>query len=419
MFRWLKDRKKGKKQAEGGVRSKEDDYGFKQGFPDMKRDLPPTPDVTSASSAATDDDRSVHIYEEIPDLPFRCTPEGELRIRLVRESDGGGVENCHLGSGSAGGATRDVSPYMVVPLERLMGTPLEFRPPRPELHGGSFAGAVVGHQRRYRAQCDGCSTSCTCEGSSEGTTTPSWDDSSVFSSTLGAAAGGGGSSAAGDISDRLLSAINLTRLLTAIRLSSSSADTLTTSPICIGMDKDGKNFSVSLNVTPVSHTTAINDDVDEDSNNNNNEHLTRGPDAGDAPGPGGSFPVPLSRVPCLRSCSCALKKLRSWTRPKSMPSSPSYVQTPRGNTTTITTITTTTVILSYTATFSSMTRSLAAKTATTALVTSHARQASAKRRRVAWTGRCRSATLRRSEGRTATRAASMTSARPRPVRATR
>ncbi|PVD27082.1 hypothetical protein C0Q70_12232 [Pomacea canaliculata] len=304
MFRWLKDRKKGKKQAEGGVRSKEDDYGFKQGFPDMKRDLPPTPDVTSASSAATDDDRSVHIYEEIPDLPFRCTPEGELRIRLVRESDGGGVENCHLGSGSAGGATRDVSPYMVVPLERLMGTPLEFRPPRPELHGGSFAGAVVGHQRRYRAQCDGCSTSCTCEGSSEGTTTPSWDDSSVFSSTLGAAAGGGGSSAAGDISDRLLSAINLTRLLTAIRLSSSSADTLTTSPICIGMDKDGKNFSVSLNVTPVSHTTAINDDVDEDSNNNNNEHLTRGPDAGDAPGPGEAAELDQAKIDAIISKLC-------------------------------------------------------------------------------------------------------------------
>nr|KAG5695586.1 hypothetical protein BaRGS_032226 [Batillaria attramentaria] len=122
MFRWLKDRKKSRKpSSNGSVRSKEDDYGFKQKHSEWKRDLPPTPfDSASSHSSFTDDDKSFHIYEEIPDLPF-----------------------------------------------------------------------------------------------SQGASTPSCDDSSVFSTPLGLegrCAGLGG----GDISDRLLSAINLTRLLAAV-----------------------------------------------------------------------------------------------------------------------------------------------------------------------------------------------------------
>ena len=48
-------------------------------------------------------------------------------------------------------------------------------------------------------------------------------------------------------------------------MSSSSADTCTTSPICIGVDKDGRNISVSVSVTPTTPTPNShhhNDDAD-------------------------------------------------------------------------------------------------------------------------------------------------------------
>ena len=67
------------------------------------------------------------------------------------------------------------------------------------------------------------------------------------------------------------SVAGLTTLISCVpcvaRLSSSSADTCTTSPICIGVDKDGRNISVSVSVTP---TTPV--------NNSNNHHLIHNDD---------------------------------------------------------------------------------------------------------------------------------------------
>lgn len=167
MFRWLKDRKKSRKPSTtgGSVRSKEDDYGFKQKHPEWKRDLPPTPqDSASSLTGATDDDKSFHIYEEIPDLPFRCTPEGELRISLVREavaSSRGSEASSTRESGSS--VARTVSPYMVVPLERLAGTPLDFQA-QEQQQDGSFACALVG---RLRSPCGTGTDGAVCDGNSE------------------------------------------------------------------------------------------------------------------------------------------------------------------------------------------------------------------------------------------------------------
>ena len=307
MFRWLKDRgRKGRKPSTDsklsleGVRSKEDDYGFKQkqqqqggggggGGGEYKRDLPPTPADLMTSCSVTDDDKSFHIYEEIPDLPFRCTPEGELRFTLAKEeasrrrrrgsSRAGSPHSAASLPGSQG--PRNISPYMVVPLERLGGTPSEFRDQNDstefrghndssefrghddssEFRGHNDSSEFRGHNdssefrartdasKKFRAHSDssefrgsrdGSSFACAlvgrkmpdgypesgavtaaspgCESASQGTSTPSCCGSSVFGSPLEVAgrcgcAGGDGV----DMSDRLLSAINLTRLLAAVR----------------------------------------------------------------------------------------------------------------------------------------------------------------------------------------------------------
>ena len=292
MFRWLKDRgRKGRKPSTDsklsleGVRSKEDDYGFKQkqqgggGVGEYKRDLPPTPADLMTSCSVTDDDKSFHIYEEIPDLPFRCTPEGELRFTLAKEeasrrrrrgsSRAGSPHSAASLPGSQG--PRNISPYMVVPLERLGGTPSEFRGHndssefrghndssefrghndssefrahndssefrartdasefrgpsdsseiRGSRDGSSFACALVGRKMPDGYPESGAVTAASpgCESASQGTSTPSCCGSSVFGSPLEVAgrcgcAGGDGV----DMSDRLLSAINLTRLLAAVR----------------------------------------------------------------------------------------------------------------------------------------------------------------------------------------------------------
>ena len=248
MFRWLKDRgRKGRKPSTDSklsadsVHSKEDDYGFKQkqagGGGEYKRDLPPTPADLMTSCSVADDDKSFHIYEEIPDLPFRCTPEGELRFTLAKEAAsrrGRSPHSAHSLPGSHSSAgPRNISPYMVVPLERLGGTPAEFRAERdasefraqPDAsefcsqHDGSFTCALIGRKRPdgYPETC--CVTASPAgESGSQGTSSPSCCGSSVFGSPLdlvgrcGCAGGDGG-----DMSDRLLSAINLTRLLAAVR----------------------------------------------------------------------------------------------------------------------------------------------------------------------------------------------------------
>lgn len=224
MFRWLKDRNKKGRKSTGSVRSKEDDYGFKQKQgAEGKRDLPPTPADLMTSCHVTDDDKSFHIYEEIPDLPFRCTPEGELRISLAREMEAWRRESQHsvlsLSPGSHNSSARNISPYMVVPLERLGASDFhgeqedttQFRASKDD----SFACALVGRNRGE----EHCGTQ-EVEGSPSvaSTCSPSCCGSSVFGSPLGLAdrcssLGGDG----GDISDRLLSAINLTRLLAAVR----------------------------------------------------------------------------------------------------------------------------------------------------------------------------------------------------------
>ena len=214
------------------------------------------------SCSVTDDDKSFHIYEEIPDLPFRCTPEGELRFTLAKEeasrrrrrgsSRAGSPHSAASLPGSQG--PRNISPYMVVPLERLGGTPSEFRDQndstefrghndssefgartdaskkfrahsdssefRGSRDGSSFACALVGRKMPDGYPESGAVTAASpgCESASQGTSTPSCCGSSVFGSPLEVAgrcgcAGGDGV----DMSDRLLSAINLTRLLAAVR----------------------------------------------------------------------------------------------------------------------------------------------------------------------------------------------------------
>ena len=230
------------------------------------------------SCNVTDDDKSFHIYEEIPDLPFRCTPEGELRFTLAKEeasrrrrgsSRAGSPHSAASLPGSQG--PRNISPYMVVPLERLGGTPSEFRGHndssefrghndstefrghndssefrahndssefrartdasefrghndsseiRGSRDGSSFACALVGRKMPDGYPESGAVTAASpgCESASQGTSTPSCCGSSVFGSPLEVAgrcgcAGGDGV----DMSDRLLSAINLTRLLAAVR----------------------------------------------------------------------------------------------------------------------------------------------------------------------------------------------------------
>ena len=218
MFRWLKDRsKKSRKPSpSGSQRSKEDDYGFKQLQQKQqqqqqqqqqqgdiyKRDLPPTPADLMTSSH--DDDRSLHIYEEIPDLPFRCTPEGELRITLAREQARKHTPPPNPPPGSGYGI-RNISPYMVVPLEKVRETPSEFRSGFPQRGETSFPKAA-GAGGGPGAGRDSASPGSCC-------------GSSVFGSPFAAAGGCGtaGGDLGGDISDRLLNAINLTRLLAAVR----------------------------------------------------------------------------------------------------------------------------------------------------------------------------------------------------------
>ncbi|KAL8573861.1 hypothetical protein ACOMHN_029309 [Nucella lapillus] len=282
MFRWLKDRSKKNRRLSasptGSLLSKEDDYGFKQKLQppplppqqqqqqlqsgEYKRDLPPTPADLMTSCNLTDDDKSLHIYEEIPDLPFRCTPEGELRIHLAKEAASRkDPQPSSAGAPQSWASPRNISPYMVVPLERLSETPSEFRTSphnASRFHRTSsqqdkaFACALVGLKRSEEGGV--ATTSPCCDSSQQSGSSPSCCGSSVFGSPW--LCGGGGGDGAVDMSERLLTAINLTRLLAAVRLSSSSADTCATSPLCIGVDKDGRNISVS--VTPTTTSTSTN-----------------------------------------------------------------------------------------------------------------------------------------------------------------
>lgn len=130
------------------------------GGSEYKRDLPPTPsDLTVSCITLDDDSRSFHIYEEIPDLPFRCTPEGELRISLAREEAfrlrQEAVQRLSSSSSypfslNSSSSARNISPYMVVPLEmRHCGTstPAEFRTitDRTIMMDGDFSAEFAGN----------------------------------------------------------------------------------------------------------------------------------------------------------------------------------------------------------------------------------------------------------------------------------
>ncbi|BFZ13684.1 hypothetical protein BsWGS_16723 [Bradybaena similaris] len=142
MMRWLKDKKKEKRSNSTSQNDgeKEDDYGFGKEKPSAKspssrRQLPPTP--------ATPEEKSPHIYEEIPDLPLCCMPDNEKALLQNKfgKSKHGSTAGVTLEGASAAvkpGASQkdDINPYMVVPVDKeIRQTPTEFhRNGTPEVH---------------------------------------------------------------------------------------------------------------------------------------------------------------------------------------------------------------------------------------------------------------------------------------------
>lgn len=142
MMRWLKDKKKEKRSNSTSQNDgeKEDDYGFGKEKPSAKspssrRQLPPTP--------ATPEEKSPHIYEEIPDLPLCCMPDNEKALLQNKfgKSKHGSAAAAALDAASATvkpGASQkdDINPYMVVPVDKeIRQTPTEFhRNGTPEVH---------------------------------------------------------------------------------------------------------------------------------------------------------------------------------------------------------------------------------------------------------------------------------------------
>ncbi|KAH9504554.1 hypothetical protein Btru_063167 [Bulinus truncatus] len=136
MMRWLKDKKKEKKTSGAPEDGKEDDYGFDKEkqqaskSPPTKRQLPPTP--------ATPEEKSPHIYEEIPDLPLCCTPDSEkalLHSKFKQGKAGGGKAPQGWSHGKKGDPA-DISPYMIVSVDKdVRQTPVDFhRTGTPEVH---------------------------------------------------------------------------------------------------------------------------------------------------------------------------------------------------------------------------------------------------------------------------------------------
>ncbi|CAL1527916.1 unnamed protein product, partial [Lymnaea stagnalis] len=144
MIRWLKDKKKEKKTSSTSTveddDGKEDDYGFdkdKQASksPSSRRQLPPTP--------AAPEEKSPHIYEEIPDLFCLLDREksalggkGGKGRSASKPGKAGQVAGSGYNVPSTEKSGDDINPYMVVPVDKeVRQTPTNFhRNGTPEVH---------------------------------------------------------------------------------------------------------------------------------------------------------------------------------------------------------------------------------------------------------------------------------------------
>ncbi|KAK6963680.1 hypothetical protein BgiMline_030842 [Biomphalaria glabrata] len=138
MMRWLKDKKREKKSVYAGEDGRDDDYGFDRErqaskSPPSKRQLPPTP--------AAPEEKSPHIYEEIPDLSLFSIPDNEKVLPQSKLGKGKAAAEKRAqpwkpSSSQASKYDSDISPYMVVNVDKeVRQTPTDFhRNGTPEVH---------------------------------------------------------------------------------------------------------------------------------------------------------------------------------------------------------------------------------------------------------------------------------------------